>query len=137
MVSEIKWEPIEETNGKYLVSNTGIIKNRHSRYLKHLIFSDGRHRIHIGGKMQYYTLVDKLVAEYFVRNPNGYSNVIHIDGDQSNNCASNLKWVGRLKLNDEFYFHLHKVEKNYGSIANAPADDLNVITVKELAGSNK
>ena len=37
--------------------------------------------------------VHRLVAQYFVANPMGYNQVIHLDGDRSNNQASNLRWM--------------------------------------------
>ena len=36
--------------------------------------------------------VHRLVAQYFVPNPENYKYVIHIDGNRENNEASNLKW---------------------------------------------
>lgn len=36
-----------------------------------------------------------LVAKAFLSNPNKLSEVLHIDGDKSNNAVSNLKWVTR------------------------------------------
>lgn len=40
-------------------------------------------------------LVHRLVASVFVPNPEGYTEVDHIDANKSNNCASNLRWVNR------------------------------------------
>ena len=58
--------------------------------------SDGRQYVLIDGKKVY---VDILVAETFIINPDPsvYTEVEHIDGDMSNNAASNLRWVKRSK----------------------------------------
>ena len=39
-------------------------------------------------------LVHMLVDRTFVPNPNNYVNVLHIDGNKSNNNAKNLRWWG-------------------------------------------
>lgn len=37
--------------------------------------------------------VHKLVAQAFIPNPDGKSEINHIDGNKRNNCADNLEWV--------------------------------------------
>ena len=44
--------------------------------------------------------VHRLVARTFVPNPLCLSEVNHIDGQRSNNAASNLEWVSRAQNND-------------------------------------
>lgn len=36
--------------------------------------------------------VDKLVAEAFIPNPHGYSEVLHVNGNKADNRANNLRW---------------------------------------------
>ena len=67
---------VNETSGKVL-KGTKITKS--NRYVK--IILDRRYLLH------------RLVAETFVPNPNNYTQVNHIDGDRSNNAASNLEWT--------------------------------------------
>lgn len=44
--------------------------------------------------------VDKLVAKYFLDNPNNCKLVKHKDGDPTNNKANNLEWIQRPKIKD-------------------------------------
>lgn len=56
----------------------------HKGYLKIGLFKDGKcekHRVH------------RLVAQAFIPNPEGLSDVNHIDGNKQNNSVSNLEWV--------------------------------------------
>ena len=41
--------------------------------------------------------VHRLVAEAYIDNPNGYSEVNHKDGNRSNNNINNLEWVSKVQ----------------------------------------
>lgn len=47
------------------------------------------------GKVKQSWRVHRLVAETFIPNPLGYSDVNHIDGSKTNNDVSNLEWCTR------------------------------------------
>lgn len=49
------------------------------------------YNLYFKGK-QYTLYAHRLVAEYFIPNPNNYNIVHHIDGDKLNNNACNLEW---------------------------------------------
>ena len=56
--------------------------------LKHSLIND-HPVVHINGKTKY---VSRLVAETFIPNDNNLTDVIHLDGDITNNEVHNLKW---------------------------------------------
>lgn len=94
------WKEVEGTNGEYEVSNLGRI--RHDGEIVKCYLNKGNGYIerninHVKSKG-----VHRIVALAFCDNPNPeeYKEVNHIDGDKTNNKASNLEWVNR-KLNME------------------------------------
>ena len=97
------WKDIKGYEGKYQVSNLGNIKS-----LSHYYEWRGAKRLNKGkllrpyktGKCPYYTvqiagkahLVHRLVAETFIENPYGYTEINHKDENRLNNKVENLEW---------------------------------------------
>lgn len=65
---------------------------------------------HEDGSSKWYK-VHRLVAEYYVPNPNGYSEVNHIDGDKSNNDFTNLEWCTHAQNVQHSYAYLNREVK--------------------------
>ena len=80
----------------YTVSDTGEIWSRRGRLVKQQISNVGYLRVELwrDGIGRKYS-VHRLVAEAFVLNPDGHTEVNHLDGDKTNNHASNLEWTTR------------------------------------------
>lgn len=95
MMPVVEWRLISGFH--YSVSSDGKIKNNLTqKILTPSYVGRGREyravtlRNSSGAKRFY---VHRLVAQAFIENPNSKTQVNHIDGDKSNNAASNLEWV--------------------------------------------
>jgi Tol biopolymer transport system component len=80
----------------YSISNWGNVKNnRTGMVLKFRdCFGYNRIRFYNKDKKQGQNIyVHRLVAEYFIPNPENKRQVNHIDGDRSNNHYTNLEWA--------------------------------------------
>ena len=90
----MNWKPISETNGEYLVSDTGLVFSAKSgKLLKQTLSSAGYYRVQlwINGQGKH-CAVHRLVADAFVPNPNKYPVINHKDENKLNNRATNLEW---------------------------------------------
>lgn len=85
------WKNIDDI---YLISNLGNIYSNHSkRMLKQSNDKDGYKIVCLHRKTY---RVHRLVAKYFLDNPNNLPEVNHKDEDKTNNCVSNLEYCDRL-----------------------------------------
>lgn len=106
------WKPVKDYEGYYEVSNLGRVRS----LTRTIHYANGHDQIVKGKIMQPhktkwgYMLVglnrcgDKkrkhvhdLVAEAFLSNPSGYTEVNHIDHNKENNNVTNLEWVTHKK----------------------------------------
>ena len=96
-----EWRDIEGYEGLYQVSSLGNVRSQRRKTTKGGLLKIAKNpcgysfvNLCKNGKASL-KRIHRLVAEAFVPNPNGYSDVNHIDGNKENNKASNLEWVTR------------------------------------------
>lgn len=120
------WKDIKGYEGLYQVSNFGNVKSlsrskkNHSK-MQHIPEKLKSYRVDPQGYLmldlyknnkQKTVRVHRLVAEAFVPNDDAKETVNHIDGDKSNNIASNLEWASFKEQNNHFYKKNLKSKEN-------------------------
>lgn len=90
------WMKIKETSYHYEISNLGNVRNSNTlKLLKTKDNSCGYKYVGIRiNKRKNKTMffIHRLMALYFIENPNNYPCVNHIDGNKKNNSIDNLEW---------------------------------------------
>jgi hypothetical protein len=89
------WKLVQEegklkVKGKYYISNKG---NFYSTFSNKVLKPQKCHKGYLYveiGRRKY--KVHRLVAKYFIPNPNNLPQVNHIDCNKENNCVENLEW---------------------------------------------
>ena len=113
----IEWRPVKGFEGLYEVSNLGQVKSlnynrtKGTKILKLGMGTNGYLRVNLykNGK-GYAKKVHRLVASAFIPNIDNKPQVNHIDGDKTNNRASNLEWVtGKENINHAYNTGLHVI----------------------------
>lgn len=109
----------------YEIDEYGKVRRKDTKYIRKVNTLNGHIRVkltHDGPTES----VARLVAETYISNPEGKSDIRHIDGNKSNNHISNLEWVS----------HSDTQKDSYGNGVNAPGHDklpkkIRIIETKE------
>lgn len=91
---EMEWRTVCEYD-HYEVNRKGEIRHKvRKQVLKPRLNSGGYAYVNfnINGHRKNFA-VHRIVANAFIPNPNGYSEINHKDYDRTNNCVDNLEWV--------------------------------------------
>lgn len=98
------WKPVKGYEGFYEVSNKGRVRSvdridlRGRRRKGKIISINSIQQVMLSrnGKKKN-SLVQKLVVDAFLEKPQSDEKLIHVDGDQKNNCVENLRWEKKEK----------------------------------------
>lgn len=97
-------------NINYEISNTGLVRNKITKYILKLRKYNGYNYILLrkqNTKVQKTFSVHRLVAEYFIKNPENKPTVNHIDRNTTNNIYTNLEW----NTLSEQQYHRYRTEE--------------------------
>jgi hypothetical protein len=128
---EVVWKEVYfkgELTGLF-ISNTGVMKDSggivcrsYDNGAGYLAYKVGKQRNSKGDMQPKLEYIHRLVATYFLDNPNNLPQVNHKDCDKSNNSVSNLEWVTR-RYNIEHAHAEGRMQKRYD---NGPVTPLTV-----------
>lgn len=136
-INNIKTNYVICDNGKVINTLTGQELNgsqKSNGYIEYCLYLNG---------VQYYKLAHRLVAEYFIPNPNNFDQVNHKDGNKINNNILNLEWANantnnahawENKLN---HVHIKRAVKQYDLNYNLIKIFESIADAKKATGASK
>lgn len=137
----LAFKPLKEDENYLIYSNGELYSKKVNRFLKGKIDNVGyktynltlqEKRSKSGKKLSKMVYAHRLVAEYFLENPNNYDIVHHKDGNRLNNNVENLEWVNSKQHNQHHNVNsTRKVTPKYFE-KNLPGESWKVFPLNNL-----
>lgn len=137
----LAFKPLKEDENYLIYSNGDLYSKKVNRFLKGKIDNVGyktyalalqEKRSQSGKKLSKMVYAHRLVAEYFLENPNNYDVVHHKDGNRLNNNVENLEWTNVKEHNQRHNVNSHrKVTPKYFE-KNLPGEQWKVFPLNNL-----
>lgn len=112
----LEYKIIDGHDGKYTISNTGIVtsyKYGESRILKFIPDKNGYNTIGLcADSIRKLVKVHRLVAHAFIPNPENKPLVNHKNGVKTDNCVENLEWCTNLENMRHAHANGYYIERN-------------------------
>lgn len=112
--------PIKNYENKYLIRSDGVvINNKTNRQLKPSKQTNGYLIVSLSkNNIKHTVTIHRLVAEHFIKNPNKYNQINHIDENKNNNSVENLEWCScQMNIDHSFSKKVYQYDK-FGNIVN-------------------
>lgn len=104
---ELEWKTVVEYD-KYEVNNLGEIRHKNRKHIlspRKNSSGYGYVAFNINGQRKNFA-IHRIVANAFIPNPNGYTEVNHKDYNRLNNCVGNLEWVSSSQNKQHAYLKI-------------------------------
>ena len=116
--SKTEWREVKEYSN-YEINKLGEIRNKKSQKILKPRDNNGGYQyvnFKINGKNKNFA-VHRIVANAFIPNPNGYTEVNNKDYNKKNNCVDNLEWVSSSQNKQHSYLKQENI-KSRGKAVN-------------------
>lgn len=132
------FKPLDNIDSKYYITSLGRVFSSHNKiFLKQRIHWKGYLYISLGTRKNRKSYrVHRLVAEYFLQNPENKPQVNHINSNKSDNRVENLEWsTAKENMQHSYKNNRNKIEGEGHHLAKLKEDDVIFIRKSNLKKS--
>lgn len=136
--NELEWREVKEYSN-YEVNQFGEIRHKtRKKVLKPRSNNGGYQYVNfkINGKNINFA-VHRIVANAFIPNPNGYTEINHKDYDRTNNCVDNLEWVSSSQNKQHAYLKDENKNSRGKAVVQRSKDGVYIKTFETISKAAK